>query len=592
MLRRTDIASGFAGGSLDAPLLLATLCTPPSVLSFKFVLTSTVLTALIQSPSSMAIPLLPWFREIVIIAAAILGVHSLDIRVDDSNATISYSPADQWSQGITCGDCTIHPDASHAFEGTWHDTTYIPQRSDPMTITFSFTGTAIQVFNILPPVVSAAPTTHTDLTFILDSEVVHSFKADPASGADFQYNVQVFRQDELENIEHTLTIQTTSGIESVVLFDYLIYTVPDPPPVKPGPIPPPTSSVTSITTATTTTTTSSSSPGTLSSSTTPSSLSSSQSSALLLSPPTSTESITSSTSSVRTSIPSQVSGHAGQTEGGLTAIPSGYVSDPGQSNSETSTSPVATAHPQAKSQTGTIPLTTVIGVAIGGSLALLVLIAALVYILCVRRAKRRLALLKQDSAQAPERRKDAQLSQLRRELYPSLVTQRGLATSQRDPFADPAPGVRLADGASVGSHEWHSSEDEQSIIVIGEGTRPASLVPSMQPTHTADSTLESPRASRTVSQQSIPLQATSLDHPSSEEDKPLLPTVLEIETVPEQSTSPEPARGPGRQLPPIPNPVLLEHLAALEVEVAWLRANRQADDLMPDDLPRYDEVKS
>ncbi|OSD00907.1 hypothetical protein PYCCODRAFT_649823 [Trametes coccinea BRFM310] len=262
-----------------------------------------------KSSSSMAIPLFPWFHGIVIIAAAILRVHSLDIRIDDSNATISYSPADQWSQGFTCSGCTIHSDASQAFEGTWHDTTYIPQRSDPMTITFSFIGTAIQVFNILPPVVSAAPTTHTDLIFILDSEVVNSFKADPASGADFRYNVQVFRQDDLENIEHTLTIQTTSGIESVVLFDYLIYTVPDPPPVKPGPIPPPTSSVTPITTTTTTTTTSSSSLGTLSSSTTPASLSLSQSSALLLSPPTSTEPITSSTSSVCTSIPSQRNEH-------------------------------------------------------------------------------------------------------------------------------------------------------------------------------------------------------------------------------------------------------------------------------------------
>ncbi|KAJ2987130.1 hypothetical protein NUW54_g9520 [Trametes sanguinea] len=185
----------------------------------------------------MAIPLFPCFRWAVIIAIATFGAHAGDITVDDSNSAISYSPADQWSQGISCSDCTIHPDASEAFDGTWHDTTYNPLQSSPMTITFSFTGTAIQVFNILPPVVPSAPTTHTDLTFILDDLVVSSYQADPASGADFQYNVKVFSQDNLVNKAHTLVIQTTSGIESVVLFDHLVYTVPDPQAVAPSPPP-------------------------------------------------------------------------------------------------------------------------------------------------------------------------------------------------------------------------------------------------------------------------------------------------------------------------------------------------------------------
>ncbi|KAI9066503.1 hypothetical protein FKP32DRAFT_1610016 [Trametes sanguinea] len=462
----------------------------------------------------MAIPLFPWFRWAVIISIATLGAHARDIAVDDSNSAISYSPADQ------C-DCTIHPDASKAFDGTWHDTTQ-------MTITFSFTGTAIQVFNILPPVVPSAPTTHTDLTFILDDLVV-------SSGADFQYNVRVFSQDNLDNKAHTLVIQTTGGIESVVLFDYLVYTTP-----------PPITTITSdpLANATTSTTstkviTVSSSRGS-SSSTSSTSLPPSTSSAPIPSSGSSTSSQASHSeqSAVPALVPSQISDHASKTEGGLTSTSSGDVT------SETSTFPSATAHPQTKSTTGTIPLSTVIGVAVGGGLALLILTAALVYILC------------------------------------------------RDPFADPAPGVRLPDGTSgAGSHERPSSELEDSIIVIGEATHISSLAPSLLPTHDADANVESPLASRTPSQQYAPSESTSVSHASSQEDKPLLPTAAVDVTLGHSATA-EPVRPSGRQLPPVPNPLLLEHLAALEEEVAWLRANREANILIPDDLPRYDEVRS
>ncbi|KAI8981344.1 hypothetical protein BD414DRAFT_376769, partial [Trametes punicea] len=135
----------------------------------------------------------------------------------------SYFPADQWSQGATCGACTVHPDPSLSHDGTWHDTTYNPQVSGPMSISFSFTGTRVQVFNILPGAVPAW-TTHTDLTFNVDGSNVGSFSSDPQGDSGFLYDQPVFSSADLENTNHTLTIQTTSGVASIVLFDYLVYT--------------------------------------------------------------------------------------------------------------------------------------------------------------------------------------------------------------------------------------------------------------------------------------------------------------------------------------------------------------------------------
>ncbi|KAL1951050.1 hypothetical protein VTO73DRAFT_199 [Trametes versicolor] len=92
--------------------------------------------------ASLNLPLmaLVWIRRAIIPVGLALGVVSLDVIVDDTNSTISYSPSSQWSEGTQCTTCAIHPDPSSAKDGTWHDTTASP--GNPRSITFSFTGTA------------------------------------------------------------------------------------------------------------------------------------------------------------------------------------------------------------------------------------------------------------------------------------------------------------------------------------------------------------------------------------------------------------------------------------------------------------------
>ena len=51
-----------------------------------------------------------------------------------------------WATGPDCTTCTSHPDATLAYDGTWHDTTY--KEGDPVSFvrnaTFNFTGVRIR----------------------------------------------------------------------------------------------------------------------------------------------------------------------------------------------------------------------------------------------------------------------------------------------------------------------------------------------------------------------------------------------------------------------------------------------------------------
>ncbi|CDO74421.1 hypothetical protein BN946_scf184867.g19 [Trametes cinnabarina] len=546
----------------------------------------------------MALPPSAWLRGVVFIATIVVRVHSKDIVVDDSDPTISYSPSNQWSIGTTCDVCTIHPDPSFSRGGNWHDTTYIPQtQSSPMSISYSFTGVAVQVFNILPPLVPAAPTTHTDLTFTLDGVSVGSYRNDPSSGADFQYNVQVFSQDDLDFRQHTLVIETTSGIESVVLFDYIVYTVPDPPPSSPPTIQSPTPDPPIITTLiTTTAATDTNTSALLHPTTSVSSLtltSSPSLSGVSPSPSSSTDTATGLKSPQADSIGTPTSSdHAfsslttstGTTDGGSTIVTTEYVT------SRTSTfAVVATLNAQANSAAGTIPTNVVLGVAIGGGFVVLILLAALVYVVCVRRTRRRLARLEEDHPEVSEQGDDAQLAQLKRELYPSRVPRLGRVEPEHNSIANPTPASHLQgeNGISV-AHEQSPPETEQHILLIG-GSHTGSLVPSAPPSL---DTIESPSVSRTSSQQFSAAGSTSVGHESSEEDKPLLLPAIELSIAPSVAPPAEAITQNRRRPLPVPVPGLFRHLVALQEEVAWLRANREADILLPDEPPRYDEVRS
>ena len=70
-------------------------------------------------------------------------------------------------------------------------------------------------------------TTGTDMTFLLDGNIVGNFSQTTVSGccAEYNYEVPVYVNESLPNIQHTLTVETgVSGNKVITLLDRIIYT--------------------------------------------------------------------------------------------------------------------------------------------------------------------------------------------------------------------------------------------------------------------------------------------------------------------------------------------------------------------------------
>ncbi|KAH9930924.1 uncharacterized protein B0H18DRAFT_1116631 [Fomitopsis serialis] len=138
-----------------------------------------------------------------------------------------YSNA--WNYGPTCGQCDLHPSVGEAFQSTWHDTTS-NTLAEP-SVTLNFTGTAIWVYCIRSNYDAVGDITFTNATFELDGILVDTYYYAPKTWVDqFEYNVTVFNRTELSNEKHTLVVtaaQNSSGLASVLLFDWAMYTTDD-----------------------------------------------------------------------------------------------------------------------------------------------------------------------------------------------------------------------------------------------------------------------------------------------------------------------------------------------------------------------------
>ncbi|KZT18125.1 hypothetical protein NEOLEDRAFT_1080931 [Neolentinus lepideus HHB14362 ss-1] len=153
--------------------------------------------------------------------------RTIDDQWGDSVTGIlpTYLPAnDTWQQGANCSSCYSRPNASLAYDGSWHDVSYIPGGPAPMVARFTFDGTAIYVYCILDN--HSNYTTLTNLTFRLDNETVGSYVHTPnALSPVFQYGVPVYSNTSIPNGAHTFELETdASDNGSVILFDYLQYT--------------------------------------------------------------------------------------------------------------------------------------------------------------------------------------------------------------------------------------------------------------------------------------------------------------------------------------------------------------------------------
>ncbi|KAI0829057.1 hypothetical protein BC628DRAFT_1417412 [Trametes gibbosa] len=153
-------------------------------------------------------------------AAAHQVNHTIDDQLGDSNsgANPTYAPAAAWTQGGTA-----EIDALQAFEGTWHAPSFDPDDTQPRTVSATFRGSAVYVYNILvdrgPPTVGYAR-----LSFYLDDDLVGARSFVPSGTGDVQYDVPVYANASVPHGSHTIRIETSGPAAPNVSFDYIVYT--------------------------------------------------------------------------------------------------------------------------------------------------------------------------------------------------------------------------------------------------------------------------------------------------------------------------------------------------------------------------------
>ncbi|KAI0370457.1 hypothetical protein BV20DRAFT_298421 [Pilatotrama ljubarskyi] len=196
-------------------------------------------------------------RDTALVAAVRLVNRTIDDQNGDSvtGTTPNFWPApgvdpnSTWIQGIDCVHCSMLPhqviDVSQTFDGTWHDSTYHPGNPD-RGLTASFSGTAVYVFFIVPNFVQYT-TTFTNLSFSVDGTYMNQYTHNPDSSSTILYKVPVFTAATLANTDHTIEIRASGPTASILLFDYIAYTVEEVDPSSNSPSaasagPPPSSS--------------------------------------------------------------------------------------------------------------------------------------------------------------------------------------------------------------------------------------------------------------------------------------------------------------------------------------------------------------
>ena len=113
-----------------------------------------------------------------------------------------------WNFGPTCSSCEAHPDASQAYMGTWHDTSYLPTGASDTTLSasISFTGTNAYVHRCSSGAYLSLPrqrcscVLHTSrdpaggshLTFQLDGFDVEPYDWEPNNPTGYTYNTLVY----------------------------------------------------------------------------------------------------------------------------------------------------------------------------------------------------------------------------------------------------------------------------------------------------------------------------------------------------------------------------------------------------------------
>jgi len=132
-------------------------------------------------------------------------------------------------EDASCNICWIQPDP---IRGTWTSATYHPEKG-PVAIQLPFKGTAIYVYFILANTVESGATTLTQCDFILDGQKVSTYRHDPTSSMDLEYNQLVFTANGLSDDFHNLNISASwPDLDVFLIFDYALYTSESDPPAS------------------------------------------------------------------------------------------------------------------------------------------------------------------------------------------------------------------------------------------------------------------------------------------------------------------------------------------------------------------------
>ncbi|TFK49512.1 hypothetical protein OE88DRAFT_346915 [Heliocybe sulcata] len=156
----------------------------------------------------------------------ICGVHGGTTLhyIDDNDGTPLYTDGsvDKWQAGQTCSACFAQPDETMTFQGTWHDGTYHYANEDPLSVSFQFEGTSLDVYCII--VNSVSYTTAMAVNFTLDGASAGNFAHSPnPSSPLYQYNVSVFSVSSIPSGSHQFKMTTSGNQDSLILFDYATY---------------------------------------------------------------------------------------------------------------------------------------------------------------------------------------------------------------------------------------------------------------------------------------------------------------------------------------------------------------------------------
>ncbi|KAJ7464457.1 hypothetical protein FB451DRAFT_1138868 [Mycena latifolia] len=165
---------------------------------------------------------------LVTLSAGTVSERTIDDASGDSVSGLLpvYTPVNGFSSNTDCSTCVIHPDPANAFGGTWHDGSQLPG-GPAVSVSLSFTGTAISLFCILVNTANLADITISDFSFILDGASRGTFTHVPDNTSDFIYNAKVFSVDGLDRTNHTVVLTTDNPAGSLALFDYASYTFDD-----------------------------------------------------------------------------------------------------------------------------------------------------------------------------------------------------------------------------------------------------------------------------------------------------------------------------------------------------------------------------